>query len=82
MEEHSQIITVYLPANFEKEFEDFKEYIMHDERFDKLTKKEQYVSLALRFLIKTYNNTRNNYYSELAKKREQKESESISKTVK
>lgn len=82
MEEHSQIITVYLPANFEKEFEEFKEYIIHDKRFDKLTKKEQYVSLALRFLIQSYNNKRREYYLESAKKREDKEAETLNKMVK
>jgi len=30
MEEHSQIVTLYLPADFEKDFADFKENIRND----------------------------------------------------
>jgi len=81
MEEHSQIITVYFPADFEKEFDNFKEYITNDERFNKykLTKKEQYVSLALRILIKNYNKNRSDYYLESAKKHEEKKTNTTNK---
>ena len=75
MEEHSQIVTLYLPADFEKDFADFKENIMNDSRINKLklTKKDQLVSTALRVLMNWYNESRKKYYAELIKKREEKE---------
>jgi hypothetical protein len=75
MEEHSQIVTLYLPADFEKDFADFKENIRNDSRINKLklTKKDQLVSTALRVLMNWYNESRKKYYAELIKKREEKE---------
>jgi len=71
MEEHAQVITLYLPADFEKEFADFKFHIENDIRIKKtkLTKKEQYVSLGLRTLMTWYNSARRTYYKQLAESR-------------
>ena len=68
-----KVITMYLPEDFEEEFESFKRNIAIDKRFEKYrkTKKEQHVSNAVRVLIKWYNNARKKFYLESAKKREE-----------
>lgn len=67
-----QVITMYLPEDFEEDFESFKRNIVIDKRIEKYrkTKKEQYVSNAVRVLIKWYNNARKKFYLESANKRE------------